>query len=52
MSALINVILLFILAFCPLLGFLCFKNGKRAWATLIVIVMIMDVVVMLYAFNF
>lgn len=52
MDFLIEVILYLVLAFCPFIGYFCFKTKQRAWFTVIVITMIIDILVMRYIFRY
>ena len=51
MSAFIYTILWLILAACPAVGYFCFKTKQRAWITVIVITMIIDILVMRNIFR-
>ncbi len=44
-------IMYFILAFSPWLVYMCLKTKTRAWITLIVLTVIVDIVVLLYIFT-
>ena len=45
------IILYLILAFSPFLVNMCLKTKTRAWITLLVLTIIVDIVVLLYIFT-
>lgn len=47
---LIDIILCLILAFSPYLTYMCFKTKTRAWISLIVLTLIVDIAVLYWLF--